>query len=116
MSQKIIKYLEDVTKKKFSTKHQGYDPLQVDETLDEIIMKVNELLGEWNDMCDKYHHIQEKNDTLTKELISSMKENSLLQGKIDHYESSGFSSAIVNERLNMLENIVKDPSAKNKND
>ncbi|MGL4950760.1 MAG: hypothetical protein ACRC4M_02910 [Mycoplasma sp.] len=106
MSQNIIKFLEAVISRKFATKHQGYDPSQVDETLDSIVSHVNELLDDWNEMVDKYSKLDEKYKTIITQLESVTREKSILEGKITQFESSGVSSAIINERLNKLESTL----------
>ncbi|MGL4948385.1 MAG: DivIVA domain-containing protein [Mycoplasma sp.] len=103
MSQNIINFLEAVINKKFTAKHQGYDPNQVDETLDLIVNNVNNLLDDWNKLCDKYEALEQKYQISLEEKQVLKKEKAMLEGKIASYESAGVSSAMMNERITKLE-------------
>lgn len=45
MEKDIVKFIKKVIDEKFEAKPQGYDPKQVDKTLDEIVETVSQLIN-----------------------------------------------------------------------
>lgn len=99
----IIHFLQSIIDKKFDTKTNGYDPKQVDQSLDSIVEVVGNFIARWNTLCDDYQKLKHTNKSLTEDLDTQKKQVSMLESKINRMESAGLSSAIINDRLNAVE-------------
>lgn len=103
MAKDILSFIQSVINKKFDSKNKGYDPDQVDETLDAIFEQFKAYIYDANEKAKKLLNIEEDNKSLMSELEALKKENNLLQSHINKLESSGVSMDLINKRLNNME-------------
>lgn len=108
MNKDIINFIKEVINKKFSIKAKGYDPDEVDETLDSIFEKFKKYIIDYEKVIDENEKlIQLKND-YEKYIKKIESENKVLESKIKQLESSGISLQIMNERISNLEEINEE--------
>lgn len=114
MEKDIVKFIKKVIDEKFEAKPQGYDPKQVDKTLDEIVETVSQLINNWNTLCDKYDALKIKNTNFSNTIDEQKKEITMLESKLNKMEASGMSFAIINDRLNAVEKKQSSAPASDK--
>lgn len=115
MEKDIVNFIKKIVNEKFEAKPQGYDPKQVDKTLDDIVEVVSNFINNWNSLCDKYDTLKTKNTNLSNLIDEQKKEITMLESKLNKMEASGMSFAIINDRLNAVEKKQSSNHATDKN-
>lgn len=99
----IQNYINGIIKKKFSTRAKGYDPTEVDETLDRIFEKLTFFIKKVNDVNEENSVLSSKIFELKKENTDLKEENTKLKSFADEVGKSGFAQHNIMQRLNKLE-------------
>lgn len=105
----IISFIKSVIDKKFETKDKGYNPTQVDQTLDEIFEVFSDYIVKYNELVEKLKRTQDQYANLSTEYETLDKRCKMYREEITRYESSGIS-------LHMLKKEINDLKDKKEND
>ncbi len=110
----IKEFINSVIKKKFEKKDKGYNPLEVDQTLDEIFKNFSHYIDDYEKLSKKYMQLEEEHGTLITKFEMIEKQNKLFQEEINRYESSGASMNMIKRRVDELADEMKKNQQKNK--
>ena len=107
-SQEIIKYINDIINKKFSTINKGYNPTEVDRILDSIIEKFSNYINMYDEVVKNNIALKQQIVDLNAKNEKLLSDLSVCRSTIDKYEKQGYSMDMFNSRLSNLEEIQKN--------
>ncbi len=108
----IKKYIQEIIQKKFTKKDKGYDPTEVDKTLDDIFQNFSHYIDDYNSLSKKYDELEEKFGNLSTQYEVIEKQNKMYMSEIQRYESSGASMNLLKSKMDRLENELRSKEPK----
>lgn len=111
-SKEILVFINSIINKKFDTKNKGYDPEQVDQTIDAIFENFKSYINAIDEKTKRINNLEEDNKSLKREIDELKKSNQYLQSNLNKLESSGISLDMINKRLNNMEKEISSSSRK----
>ncbi len=105
---KIYENINEIIAKKFSSKNNGYDPDEVDQTLDEIIEMFTKHENEINIKFSEYNAISSNNEKLKKKVIDLEHHIKTLKDELHYLNDSGVGFHKLKEDINILKRKVDD--------
>ncbi len=104
----ILEFINSVIKKKFEKKDKGYNPLEVDQTLDAIFKNFSVYIQDLEKITKKYDELEKNYGTLLTKYEMIEKQNKIYLSEIQRYESSGASINILKGQMDQLQNELKN--------
>lgn len=105
MSNKIVK---EILKKKFKKSiFSGYDPFDVDNFFDRMIIYINDLLEIKSSLENEIESWKKKYCELLEQKKNLVNQNTILKNEINEYQKEGYGQKHLNRRMDKLEEKCK---------
>ncbi len=111
---KIYDSINEIINRKFSSKNNGYDPGEVDKTLDEIFDMFAKYENDINLKFSEYDEISSENEKQKKKIIELEHHVKNLKEELHYLNDSGVGFHKLKEDINSLRKQVDDKDLQKK--